>query len=95
MTLSEPQALWIKDFTGRAAAKQSFDNEVALKQAIIKEVREKIAKEKIKLQEAITFEAGGRTTLDQDGSQRTNRAGAAFRLPEALDFIEHQQHGAL
>lgn len=71
MTLSEPQALWIKDFTGRAAAKQSFDNEVALKQAIIKEVREKIAKEKIKLQEAITFEAGGRTTLDQDGSQRT------------------------
>lgn len=82
MTLSEEQVLWINGFTGLVAARQSFENEIARKQAVIKEVRRLIDKEKVKLQEAITFKAGGRTTLDQEGSQRTEADSTEYGQAE-------------
>ena len=69
MALSEHQTAWVKDFTGLAAAKQSFDDEIGLKRAIVAEVRKSIDSNKEKLKDAISFEVGGRKSLDEDGSQ--------------------------
>ena len=69
MSLNEHQVIWVQEFTGLAAIKQSFDDETALKRAIIAEVRKSIESNKAKLVDAVTFEVAGRKSLDQGGSQ--------------------------
>ncbi len=69
MSLDNHQVTWVQEFTGLAAAKQSFDDETGLKRAIIAEIRKAIESNKEKLVDAVTFEVAGRKSLDRDGSQ--------------------------
>jgi len=82
MGLPTEQAAWLEEFTGMATVAQAYEDEIARKRAIIADVRKYLEKEKDNLQEAITFQVGKRSTLDQDGSQMTEADATEYGKAE-------------
>ena len=56
MTLSTEQVKWLNDFAGMQALKLTFDKEVALKRAVLSDIRRQIDSEKENLRAAMTFD---------------------------------------